>query len=287
MTLEADRLVSAAYFANHPAEAARTLEACPAPAVAAFLSECDPGHVAAVVSAMDPTVAAAALLELDAEVAAPIVEGLPVDAASVLLRRLRSAERSAILDRLSPRTAARVGELLRYPPGSAGALIDPAVLTVAPDLTVQEVLQRVREAGARVHHYLFVVERRGSLLGVMSLRELLSAAPDALAGAIARRNVATLPATADRDAIVAHPSWNDLDAVPVVDAGGRLLGILRHETLRRLENEMRATPLADAAAAAALDFGELAWTAGATLLGELAAAFSGAPPRAARRETGE
>lgn len=285
--METDRLVSAAFLAKHPAEAARSLEAHPAPAVAAFLAECDPEHLAAVVAAMDPTVAAAALCEVDAEVAAPLIEVLPADAASVLLRRLAPADRGAILDRLSPRTAARVRELLRYPPGCAGALLDPAVLTVPPDLAVREVLQRVREADVHVHHYLFVVDRRGSLLGVVSLCELLAAAPDALVGAVACRTVATLPATADRDAIVAHPSWNDLHAVPVVDAGGRLLGILRHETLRRLENEARATPLGGAAAAAALDFGELAWTTGATLLGELAAAFGGPASRSARKETGE
>ena len=286
MTLETDRLVSAAFLANHPAEAARTLEARPAPAVAAFLAECAPDDIAAVVSAMDPTVAAAALSEVDAEVAAPIAEALPADTASVLLRRLAPPARGALLDRLAPRTATRVRELLRYRPGSAGALLDPAVLTVPPDLAVGEVVQRVREAGAHVHHYLFVVERRGSLLGVVSLRELLSADPDVLVGAVAHRAVATLPASADRDAIVAHPSWNDLHAVPVVDAGGRLLGILRHETLRRLESQGRTTPLGGAAASAALDLGELAWTGGAALLGELAAAFSGPPPRSARKETG-
>lgn len=285
--MEADRLISAAFLANHPAEAASFLEARPLPAVAAFLAACDPDDLAPVLAAMDPTLAAAVLGEVDVGVAAEFVEALPRDVASVLLRRVAPAGKGAILDRLPPRIAGRVRELLRYPPGSAGSLLDPAVLTMPPDLTVQEVLLRVRDAHVHVHCYLFVVERRGSLLGVLTLRELISAAPDALVGAVAHTSVATLPATADRDAIVAHPAWDDLHAVPVVDDGGRLLGILRHETLRRLEHEGHNKPRTRAAAEVALDFGEIAWTTGATLLHDLATVLAVPPLRPARMETAE
>ena len=285
--METGLLLSEAFLANHPTEAARTVEGRPVPEIAAFVSECAPERLARVVASMDPTVAAAALGEVDAGVAASLVEALPAGAASVLLRRLAADARGAILGRLSPRAGARIRTLLRHPTGSAGALLDPAVLTAPPDLTVRETLHRVRVAGAHVHHYLFVVDRRGSLLGVVSLRELLAAGPGALLGAVAHRTVATLPATADRDAILAHPSWNDLHALPVVDAGGRFLGIVRHETLRRLESEAPAKPLGTAAVAGALDFGELAWTGGAVLLGELLATRGPPPRRTARGEAGE
>ena len=283
--METDRLVSEAYLEHHPTEAARTVEALPAAAITAFLSECAPDRVAPVVTAMDPTLAARALDEMDAEIAAPLVEALPAHAASVLLRRLPPAVRDSIVGRLSPRAGARLRRLLRYAAGSAGALLDPAVLTLPPDLTIREALQRVRDADAHVHYYLFVVDRRGSLLGVVSLRELLGAASDVLIGAMAHRTVATLPATADREVIVAHPSWSDLHALPVVDAAGRFLGIVRHETLRQLESEAPGTPLGSATVAAALDLGEVAWSAGAALLGEVLASV-GTPPRNARGEAG-
>lgn len=283
--METERLVSEAFLEHHPSEAARTVEARPAAAVAAFLAESPPERLAPVVTAMDPTVAAHALGDIDAAVAAALVEALPSHAASVLLRRLAPETRDGILERLAPGAGARVRRLLRYAPGSAGALLDPAVLTAPPDLTVRETLQRVRDADAHVHYYLFVVDRRGSLVGVVSLRELLGAASDALLGAVAHRTVATLPATADRDAILAHPSWSDLHALPVVDAGGRFLGIVRHETLRLLESEARATPVGSATVAAALDLGEVVWTAGAALLGEAIAAV-GTPPRGPDREAG-
>ena len=282
--MEVDRLVSEAFLENHPTEAARTVEACPLAAIAAFLTEGAPDELAPVVAAMDPTVAAHAVAEMDGGVAATLVEALPAHAASVLLRRLGPGASGPILDRLSPRAGAGVRTLLRYPAGSAGAMLDPAVLTMPPDLTVGEALRRVRDADAHIHYYLFVVDRRGSLLGVVSLRELLGAASDALIGAVAHRTVATLPATADRDAIVAHPSWSDLHALPVVDVDGRFLGIVRHEMLRLLESEARATPVGSATVGAALDLGEVAWTAGAALLGEVLAAVGAPPARSTETE---
>ena len=285
--METDRVLSEAFVAQHPAEAARAMEGHSVGEVAAFLSESVPEHVAPVVAAMDPTLAAAALGEIEDGVAAPVVEALPAAAAGRLLRRLPPKVRGAIVERMTPRNRRRMESSLRYPPGSAGALLDPAVLTVAPDLTVDTALARVRGADSGVHYYLFVVDRHGMLAGVVSLHELLAAPADALVGAIARRAVATLAATADRAAIVAHPSWQELHTLPVVDAAGRFLGRVRPETLRRLESEESATPLGTAATAGALDFGELAWTLGAAVIGELFDAVSPAASRTAHRQAGE
>ena len=285
--MDTERLLSDAYLAHHPAEAARVIEGRPVAEVAAFLCECGPHRLAPVVALMDPAVSAAVLDTVDHGLAARLVAALDAHTASGLLRRLAPTVRGAVLDRLSARAGAPIRTLLRYPPGSAGALLDPAVLTVPPDLSVGDTLKRVRTAAAQVHDYVFVVDRRGLLVGVVSLRELLVASPEVVLGAAARRAVGTLAATADRDAILAHPSWNDLHALPVVDAGGRFLGIVRHETLRRLETEAPATPVGTAAADAALEFGEMAWTGGAALLEELLAVVSPAARRTVRGRTGE
>ena len=271
--MEADRLLSEAFLANHPTEAARAAETHPPAAIAAFLSDSALDHLAPALAAMDPAVAAAALAEVEAGVAATLVEALPAHGAGALMRRLAPEVRAQILERLPPRAAIRIRTLLRHGPGSAGALLDPAVPTASPDQTVGETLRRVRDRGAEAHDgYLFVVARDGALLGAIGPRELLTAGPEAVVGALARRAVAALPATADRGAILAHPARHDPRGLALVDAEGRFLGVVRPETLRRLESEARATPLGTAAVDAAIDLGELAWAGGAALVGELLAA---------------
>ncbi|MXW36071.1 MAG: CBS domain-containing protein, partial [Chloroflexi bacterium] len=197
--------------------------------------------------------------------------------AGVLLRRAEAPSRSAILKQLPSRAASRLGGLLQYPEGSAGALLDPSVRTAPPDLTAQVMLDRLRAAGGTVHSYLYVVDRRGVLMGVMTLRELIGAAPDALLGAVAKHRIATLPATAGRAAIVTHPAWRDLRALPVVDSEGRFLGIVRHETVHELLSGAAARGLAPAATGVALEIGELVWDEGASLLEDLFEALYDAP----------
>ncbi|MXY22963.1 MAG: magnesium transporter [Acidobacteria bacterium] len=268
-SVDVDRQLADAFFAHHPTEVARTLDTAPLAEIAALLSETDRARAAPAVSAMDPAVAAEVLGRVDPAVAARIVEELPPRAAGVLLRRASAPARSAILERLPSRTASRLGALLQYPEGSAGALLDPSVRTAPPDLTAQAMLDRLRVAGATVPSYLYVVDRHGVLMGVMTLRELIGAVPDARLGAAAKRRIATLPATADRAAIVTHPAWRDLRALPVVDRDGRFLGIVRHETVHELASGASASGLEPAATGIALEIGELVWDEGVSLVEDL------------------
>ena len=278
--MESDRRLTDAFFEHHPTEAARVLETAAPIEIGALLSEMDGTRAAPVVAAMDPAVAATVLGALDPPVAARLVEALPARTAGILLRRAAPATRSAILGQLPSRDASRLGRLLQYPDGSAGALLDPSVRTAPPDVTAREMLDRLHTTGGTVHFYLYVVDRRGLLVGVVTLGELIGAPPDALLGAIARRRIATLPATAGPAAIVTHPAWRDVRALPVVDREGRFLGIVRQETVRELESGASARALEPLATGLALDVGELAWTEGAALVGDLIDALSDASRRA-------
>jgi CBS domain-containing protein len=95
-----------------------------------------------------------------------------------------------------------------------------------------------------VLYYLYVVDRTGRLVGVLNLRELMLAPGDATLGAVMRPATARLTALDGVGAVVVHPGWRALHALPVVDAGGRFVGAIRYETIRRLEaHPERATPV--------------------------------------------
>lgn len=283
--METDRVLSDAFLASHPAEAAREIERHPPPAIGEFLCDCSADDLARVVTAMNPAVAASVLGAIKVSHAAGIVAALPPGAASVLLRRMSADVRGLILEGMPPQAAARIRRQLHYPAGSAGALLDPDVLTAAADLTVADVRQRLGRADLRVHSHLFVVDASGVLRGVLALGELLKAAPDARVGAIACREVDAVPATAGREAIETHPGWRDLHTPPVVDESGRLLGVIRHAALLTLAAE-RSQPAGTSVAEAALALGELAWLAGLGVAGELADAFLARAARGGKTPVG-
>lgn len=264
--MEFEAVIADAFLANHPAEAARAIERHSVPQVADYLCGSAPERVGPLVAAMDPGVAAAALAEVGGELAAPIVEELQPAAASVLLRRFSPELRQQVLDRMSPGAAGRVRIRLQYPPGTAGALLDPECMTAAPEQSVAETQRRLRQARLSGQPYLFVTGADGVLLGIVEIGALLTSAPEAPLGAIARREFTAIPANAERAAILSHPAWTDLLTPPVVDGVGRLIGIMRYETVRQLGGH---APRPAAAAAVALDLGELAWSAGIAVVGEL------------------
>lgn len=280
--MEADRQLADAFFEHHPTEAARVLEAAPPDEIGALLSETDSARVAPVVAAMDPSIAAAVLCRMEPPVAAHLVEALPPRAAAVSLRRVAAPPRAAILKQLPSRTASRLGALLHYPEGSAGALLDPSVQTAPPDVTAAGILERLHAAAGTVHSYLYVVDRHGVLIGVVTLQELIAATPDAPLGAIAKQRIATLSATSGHAAIVTHPAWRDVRALPVVDREGRFLGVVRYETVRELESGASARALGPAATSLILDIGELVWAEGAAVVDHLMDALRDRP-RPARR----
>jgi magnesium transporter len=125
--------------------------------------------------------------------------------------------------------------LLRYAEGTAGALMDPSVLSVSENVTAEEALERLRRSPQHALYYVYVVSGDQRLVGVMNIRELMAARPDQRLGMVAILTVESLPARSSWQSIVAHPAWKRFHALPVVEADGRLLGALRYEAVRTRE----------------------------------------------------
>ena len=62
----------------------------------------------------------------------------------------------------------------------------------------------------------------------------MEAPPQQTLDAAMQRHVVRLDAHADLATVSTHPAWRDLDALPVVDAAGRLIGAIRHQTIRQM-----------------------------------------------------
>lgn len=209
-----------------------------------------------VIAAMSDHVAAECVAAMDPARAAAVLEVLDLDQASALLRRISGPERELILEVVSPDRVAQLRRVLAFAPGSAGALMDPKVLSVPETLTAAEALEHVRAAPHLAIYYLYIYDENSRLCGVVNLRELMLAEPRTPLREMMATGVDRLLATADRKAILVHPGWTEYHALPVVDGGGRFVGALRYETLRRLEGQAR-TEVPSASLAASL--GELYW----------------------------
>ena len=223
----------------HPEDAARVLESLPEAEVPAVLGAAPASVAAGTVRRMAPNRAATVMARLGPGRAGAIVSDLGLDFAANILRRMEPEPREALMGSLTGDLARSLRSLLSFPEGTAGAMMDPTVLALPGDLSVQEAHAHMRAHPEAVRYNLYVVDRGQKLVGVLNLRELLLARPKHSLSAIARADVHLLSARADRHTIMAHPAWEDARSVPVIDDHGVYLGAVRYATLRRLEGEHR------------------------------------------------
>jgi magnesium transporter len=228
-----------AFIEAHPDDAARAIERLPADLAAALMEAMPPAAIARALAMMAPTVAADCLARLRPRAAAAVLGGLPIDRASLLLRQIEDARTTAIVEQLPPDEARMHTAMLRYPEGTAGALMNPLVLAGADDSTAGEALAVIRRSPRHLHDYLYVVDRDQRLVGVVGLAALIRARPASLLAGIMTSPVSQLPAPAGRTAILAHPAWRQFRALPVVDKASVLIGAISYATFCVLEEETR------------------------------------------------
>ncbi|MGB5810876.1 MAG: CBS domain-containing protein, partial [Polyangiales bacterium] len=82
------------------------------------------------------------------------------------------------------------------------------------DLIASEAIDRVRESARHARYNLYIVDRDDRLIGVLNMRELMLAKPRARMESIMRREVIRISSEMDTPAVLGHPGWHEVHAVP-------------------------------------------------------------------------
>ncbi len=153
----------------------------------------------------------------------------PDDAVDVVQEAEEPAERDELLALLDDKTRVEVQALLAYAEDDAGGLMTPAYARVRPDITVDEAIAYLRRQGRdRLEHvnYVYVLEADQKLQGIVSLRDLFTAPSGKTVRDIMSSDLVTAREDMDQEALGRLFAQYDLQAVPVVDAEGRMKGIV-------------------------------------------------------------
>jgi magnesium transporter len=193
---------------------------------AALLPELNPADSADILEKMDDREAAELVAALSHEAVIRIVDEMEPDEAADLLGDIAPAQAQTVLAGLEDPEEVR--PLLLHPDDSAGGLMTSEFLALRRKMTAREAIQAIRQwkPDAEEVYYLFVVDRDGLLDGVVSLRQLVVAEPDARLEEIMDRDVISVRAGTDQEECARLMSRYDLLALPVVDWAGKLLGVV-------------------------------------------------------------
>jgi magnesium transporter len=123
---------------------------------------------------------------------------------------------------------ARVQEVLSYAPETAGSIMTKEYFYIYEEETAQHVIERIRTAGERAEtiYYLYVVDHRHHLTGVLSLRDLLLAQEDTAVGTVMNTQTASVYVDQDQEEVADIIQDYDLLAIPVITRDEHLVGII-------------------------------------------------------------
>ncbi len=144
-----------------------------------------------------------------------------------------------LLGLMNPEERDETARLLDYPEQSIGRLVTPDYLTIGPQWTVREALEKIREQGADAEtlHTLYVVDDAGQLLDHVRLRHLVLASPDEKVESLRQGQTVSLRATEDREEAVRVMERYDLPVLPVVDDDDKLVGIVTFDDVADVAEE--------------------------------------------------
>ena len=179
------------------------------------------------VSELGPENGAALLATRPAEEIAKLAQDIPSDDAAALIDHLPEELSAAVLHLMRPKESGVVENLLEYAERTAGRIMNPNVFALNEDITVGEAITEIQSSrDVEMVFYLYVVDERRHLVGVVSLRRLLLVSPETPLKRIMTADITSARVDMDQEEVARQVAAYNLLAIPVVDAENKLVGII-------------------------------------------------------------
>lgn len=188
---------------------------------------------------------------LDVEVGAEIIVNLEEDRQSTFLENFTADELATFVDQMdsddgvdvinelpiekreeviasveNEEKAGYILDLLRYEEDVAGGLMAKEMIRANLNWTIQQCIEEIRKQAENVEkiYSVYVVDDEGKLLGRVSLKKIILSEPDALVADIYEEDIVSVGTHADEEEVALTMQKYDLEALPVVNVKGKLVG---------------------------------------------------------------
>ena len=157
-----------------------------------------------------------------------IVEDLFLDDAVDMLTEMPANIVRRIKKNTTPETRAQINRLLAYPEDSAGSVMTSEFVDLRKTMTVSEAIKHIRQTGIdkETVYTAYVIDDSRILEGIVSFKDLLFSARDALIGDIMEPNIIYANTLDDQETVADIIAKYNLLSLPIVDRESRLVGIV-------------------------------------------------------------
>ncbi|HET8935279.1 MAG TPA: magnesium transporter [Polyangiales bacterium] len=216
---------------RHPIDAARALAGVEREAVAEIVFTQAPLSAAELLRRLNPDDAAGVLGQAAPDQASALVPHMEPTLVADLVSRLDDEQRAAVLERMPRALAKELDQILTFPPGSAGKLMDSRATRFLQSETVEEALERLRRVSDRRITDLMLVDVDGRLEAVVPLHIAAGAKLDTPLGTLAKGEPVFVQSTTPSEDVVELLEKHHLASLPVVDLDRVLIGVISYDAL--------------------------------------------------------
>ncbi|MGB0419109.1 MAG: magnesium transporter, partial [Opitutales bacterium] len=184
-----------------------------------------------------------------------LLASLSPDDRTALLDELPAAVTKRLMQLLSPEDLAESRQLLGYPDDSVGRMMNPDYIRVRAEWTVEQALAHIRKFArdSEVFNILYVTDGEGVLVDVLRMRRLILAPLNTVLSELLNYRFFSLSAYDDQEFAVEQIQRYDVNALPVVDSDGVLLGIVTVDDLFDVAEEEATEDIQKGAAVSPLE----------------------------------
>ena len=220
-------------IALHPARTAEFMEGLTAAEAWSVLQAADPPTRVEIFAYLDRQKQIEIIETCDPESVSTLIADMPADDRVDLLNAVDDDVAGSVTSLLPPDERRDILRLQSYPEGTAGAVMTTEVARLPESLTVRaalEELSRIAESLETIY-YIYIVDGDNHLRGALSARQLVTHLnrPNIPISELMERNLVTVAANDDQEAVAAKVADYDFHAIPVVDDEQRLVGIITHD----------------------------------------------------------
>ena len=213
----------------HPADIADILRKKGHKERFAIFAALDYEKAAQILSELDPYSESQLLKELSSFKISKMVEMMPPDEAADVLADLSSEKQIEVLNLMKQEDSQEVKQLLKYPEETAGGIMTTDLLALNEDFTASRAIEALRQFAKNVKAqivYVYVINKERNFIGVLPIKNLITAAPNEKLSQLVNRNAITVEPDLDQEEVAEIVSKYNLLAVPVVSKENKLLGIV-------------------------------------------------------------
>jgi magnesium transporter len=220
-------------IARHPIDAARALSKLDDDELAAVVFSQPERNAAELLRRLNPDDAARILAKAEPSQLRSVAASMEPSLLADLASRLDDEMRPALLEALPRPLAKELDEILSFPAGTAGKLMDSRATHFMRDETVENALERLRRVSERRITDLMIVDSEGRLEGVVPLHIAAGAELDTKLGALVEGDPVSVHAMAQSDEVVELLDRHHLASLPVVNLDRGLIGVISYDALRK------------------------------------------------------